>query len=309
MSRIIIKESDIRKYVRSLIVEAYEVEAVEDPEDVAERNKMLSGQSYNRRKFPNGGKSFKLEREYRNKMGYPPLRKPSGGVVPYLIDADGNDITPENKADATEYKKGKRKEKKNDYNRGRYTKKADKEYMSKGQHLTGDEQLALSPEEREDYREKVRRDNIAKNMDDNDKRRKSMNSNSIPSVKKNYDNEDEYGKFRWSDGIDAKGNPTRYKEYDFNANDSIENLRKRIRYNVAKRDKLDDNDANKKARMEYDKVIKSLKQVINLKKMDAEREKRMNYDDEPIVSVKKKQPSKMQDAIDAGYFDDEDDDY
>lgn len=175
MSRIKIKESEIRRYVRSLIREAYEVEAVEDPADVAERNKMLAGQPYDRRKFPDWGKSFSVEREYRKKMGYPVLTKPHGGVRPYLIDANGNDVTPENQPDAIAYELERRKRDKNSYNKGRYTKLDHKKYMEQGKLLTGDEQLALSPEELDRYKEGIRKSGIERNMANNAKNREKYN--------------------------------------------------------------------------------------------------------------------------------------
>lgn len=108
MTKMIIKESEIRSYVRSLIREAMEVEAAKDPEDIAEREKMLAGKQYDRSKFPKGGQSLKMEREYRAKMGFPPLRKPHGGVIPRIIGADGSDLTPENTPDDIQRELAKR---------------------------------------------------------------------------------------------------------------------------------------------------------------------------------------------------------
>lgn len=108
MTKMIIKESEIRNYVRSLIREAMEVEAAKDPEDIAEREKMLAGKQYDRSKFPKGGQSLKMEREYRAKMGFPPLKKPHGGVIPRIIGADGSDLTPENTPDGIQRELEKR---------------------------------------------------------------------------------------------------------------------------------------------------------------------------------------------------------
>lgn len=183
MARITIKESVIRNYVRSLIRESIEAEAVEDPRDLEEREKMLAGKSYNRTFFPDGGKSLSLERQRRAQLGLPPLRKPMGGVKPILIDGNGNDITPENSPEAIQARIEGRVKDHAQKMAKRFVKKADRENLGKVRGLSDKEaanlkidkyandvesdpytqrMLSMSPEERAKEADRIRRDRIAR---------------------------------------------------------------------------------------------------------------------------------------------------
>lgn len=118
----IIKESEIRQYIRSLIKESIEAESqvkpeeinrwlsmtpeelmayqptkkeARVPEDYKNRIKMLLGQGYSMRKF--GDKSLEIQQAYREKMGYTPLSQMRRrGYKITDINADGTDGTYDN---------------------------------------------------------------------------------------------------------------------------------------------------------------------------------------------------------------------
>lgn len=188
MANMYIKESAIRQYVRSLIREAIEAEAASDPADLEEREKMLAGKPYDRSKFPNGGKSIALERQRRAELGLPPIRKPKGGVVPSLIDANGNDITPENSPEAIQARLNGRVADHREKMAKRFIKKSDRERMAQRLGLSDEEaknlkfdsyannvdadsftqrMLAMSPVERAEEAEKIRRNEIERGMTKN----------------------------------------------------------------------------------------------------------------------------------------------
>lgn len=253
MLKLIIKESEIRSYIRSLIKEAIETEAaVENPDDIAERNKMLAGQPYDRSKFPYGGKSFSLERERRAQLGLPPLKKPKGGVIPRFIDADGTDITPGNSPEAIADRLNQMKAAHRDKMRDRYIKKADKETFMANRNLDGNadtpigkydkylgkvEQdpviqrvLAMSPEERAAEAEKQRKNRIQRGMDANREIRSKISKSSplgIPSNREFFVNRiAELKKKQAALGEHCDANDAQWRSLDYIINDTKRILNK-----------------------------------------------------------------------------------
>lgn len=93
MAKIVIKESEIRQYVRSLIKESLDVEARGeiDPRSKEEYDKMMNGEPYTRRYWPQGSKYQKLERERRAELGLPPIPRRNKFAGELLdVNADGS---------------------------------------------------------------------------------------------------------------------------------------------------------------------------------------------------------------------------
>lgn len=250
MAKIYLKESEIRRYVRTLIREAMETEAAKDPEDIAEREKMLAGQQYDRSKFPLGGQSLKIEREYRNSRNLPPLKKPKGGVIPRIIGADGNDLTPENSPEAIQQVLRQRVKNNVINNAKRYIKVGDREEFAKNHDIDSDDAmnvthdifannvdndpvtqkwLAMTPDEREAESKRIRQE-----------RNRQSSERNIDIIKQISDA-----------GRRAIKYPTK------------EELEQKIETLKAKRDALEDNDLNRYDRAVYDHIINDTQRIIN----------------------------------------------
>lgn len=176
MAKFVIKESVLKNYISSIIRETIETESrgKQDPQVQIELDKMLSGQTYNRGVFPTGGKAFQIEMNYRKERGLPPLRKPKGGIVPYLIDGDGNDITPENSPDQIAHRLNMRGDAHRETERLRHVDKGNREERQQmhanlgldgadngstnavnGEDVYTQRWLNMTPEERAEQREKI----------------------------------------------------------------------------------------------------------------------------------------------------------
>lgn len=243
----IIKESEIRNYVRGLIREALESEGREvliTPEeraaDLAEREKMLAGLPYDRSKFPYRGKSDYIERQLRIDRGLPPIRRPKGGVIPRLIDGDGNDVTPENSPEEIAARLEGRKTDHREKMGKRFIKKADRKSIVNGRNLSDDEAekltvdkfandaendpwtqkwFAMTPEEQEAERERIRRERNQKGIDNNAALRREWQNNQVrpESPKTRQDLLDRLAEFKKKQtalGPHCQANDKKWKYYE-----------------------------------------------------------------------------------------------
>lgn len=221
--KIVLNETQLRKYIRSIIRESLVNEATspalinrwlsmtpeqldsftpnqrQNPEEFSNLVKMLKGEPYDRSVFPVGSTTLAIENAYREKMGYPPLARPAGGVRPRLIDADGSDITPENSEENRMSTLERGKDNKRTRERQQFVKAHEREGLANSlgiddedeiRNLTIDKAmgddvedsphakswLAMSPEEREAESERIRKSRVQKSADDANRIRDSFKS-------------------------------------------------------------------------------------------------------------------------------------
>lgn len=203
MSRIVIKESEIRRYVRSLIREAMEDEGRKaSPENERELEKMRRGEDFNFGILGQGAKQ--RVREYFKEKGIPMPKMPKGGVSPEIINgATGEDKTPANSPEAIAKNLEARKTAHNQTNKDRYFAKkhgeetkemnqlvdeplddidnttySDRDTLANdelGQDAYAQKWLALSDDEKAAMRDKIRQNRINKSSAENEKYRDVLN--------------------------------------------------------------------------------------------------------------------------------------
>lgn len=252
MAKTVIKESEIKNYIHSLLNEAINNEVrVSDPRDVEEREKMLAGQPYDRSYFQKNGKSWNLEREYRKQHRYPELRKPKGGVIPRLIGANGEDLTPENKPEAIEASMEAAKERNRENTGNKYIKKQDREEFAQRNDINPEDAMNTAKDAFANNPEKSPEAQRWMNMSDEEKAaererlRKERIQASIDSLSKTQ--------AQMKDLQSRPGTkfPTRRE------------LEQKIEKLKAERDSLEDNQLNQDAIRELDKFIKDKQTILN----------------------------------------------
>lgn len=155
MAKMIIKESELRRYIKKLVQESLENEARQSDESKAEIAKMENGQPYDRSKLEQAG--LRREEAYRAKMGYPPIKdwirqqkeaykgqtgKSLGTIDVRNVGADGvpqsvavgkeRKVVPvEQMSQARDEIMGKRADAHRELNRNRWVKNADRENIAK----------------------------------------------------------------------------------------------------------------------------------------------------------------------------------
>lgn len=298
MAKYIIKESEIRSYVRGLIKESIEAEGLTPQDDekyynnfmgyinnggrlnkrtidsfghtFPELTKMVNGKGYNRADWNDwrNAATFPaaVERHYRRMMGYTPFDKKSlNGVVPYLIDSNGNDISPENSEEGREARAQQKVDNHRKKEGNKFVRKANIESWAKAQGMndeeiaeliasgkpvkdknanlhSGDNDLGkalqdpnfkkwfdMSDEEKEAERERIRQERIQQSVD--------RNADIIRQIS------------------DAGRRVVKYP--------TKEELEQKIANLKAKRDALEDNDLNRYNRNMYDYIIKDTQRIIN----------------------------------------------
>lgn len=138
MARFKIKESEIRKYVRSLIREALESEGRKaDPTNERELEKMRRGEDFN---FDILGAGAKQKvRDYFRENGIPFPKKPKGGSRIKIINgATGEDKTSDNTADAIADKHEKQQAAYNQSRLKNYHAKRNKDEIDKMQQMVNE---------------------------------------------------------------------------------------------------------------------------------------------------------------------------
>lgn len=298
MAKYIIKESEIRNYVRCLIRESIEAEGLTPQDDekyynnfmgyinnggrlnkrtidsfghtFPELTKMVNGKGYNRSDWSDwrNASTFPaaVERHYRRMMGYAPFAKKSlNGVTPYLIDSNGNDISPENSEKGREVRAQQKVDDHRKKEANKFVRKDNIESWAKAQGMS-DEEIAeliasgkpvkdknanlhsgnndlakalqdpnfakwfnMSDEEKEAERERIRRERVQQNLDRN------------------------AGLIRQLNDLARRGvvNPTK------------EELEQKIKNLKAKLNALEDNDLNRDARNRYAHIIRDTQRIID----------------------------------------------
>lgn len=127
MARTIIKESELRKYIRSIIREAIEDEARKaSPETENELNKMIRGEDFNYGLL--GTTARQKVRDYFKSKGLTIPTKPKGGIPPRIINGTtGEDKTPENSPKALAMTMQRKKNEKKKYDASRHYEKKNKD--------------------------------------------------------------------------------------------------------------------------------------------------------------------------------------
>lgn len=155
MAKMVIKESELRRYIKKLVQESLENEARQSDESKAEIAKMENGQPYDRSKLEQAG--LRREEAYRAKMGYPRIQdwikqqkqeykektgKSLGSIDVCKVDENGvpqivavgkeRKIVPvEQMSKARDEIMSQRADAHRDLNRNRWVKNADRENIAK----------------------------------------------------------------------------------------------------------------------------------------------------------------------------------
>lgn len=236
MARILIKESEIRQYIRQLLTE----KQVASSEDMEQRQRMLNGLSYDRSVFAYTSKM--AEKRFREENNLPPLRKPHGGVVPRIISSledGGVDITPENHHSEISYRVQSRSN--DNVNNTRERMRQSRFEKTNGDKSDEFDWENASVEEREAESQRIRDERKAQQSADN-KRYHEMNAYNLPNGKTSTsdmliqriqnlrDKQEELGPH-------CDANDKKWREYEYLINDTMKILKNS--YGISDDDKTD----------------------------------------------------------------------